>query len=69
MGPSDEEVRRTAYRRWQERGCPEGSPEVDWYGAEEELRSLPSDPAPATKNAVSSGSKRPRSRTGSGTKS
>jgi hypothetical protein len=27
-----------AYRNWQERGCPIGSPEVDWFHAEQELR-------------------------------
>jgi hypothetical protein len=27
-----------AYRYWQERGCPIGSPEVDWFHAEQELR-------------------------------
>ena len=26
---------KTAYRFWQERGCPDGSPEVDWQRAEE----------------------------------
>ena len=28
-----------AYRRWVERGCPEGSPDEDWFEAEKELRS------------------------------
>jgi hypothetical protein len=27
-----------AYRYWQERGCPIGSPEEDWYRAEQGLR-------------------------------
>jgi hypothetical protein len=33
--------RRTAllaYEFWRERGCPEGSPEQDWFLAEEHLR-------------------------------
>ena len=30
-------VARLAYRLWLERGCPEGSPEEDWYRAEREL--------------------------------
>lgn len=34
---SQEEVSARAYRCWQERGCPEGSPEVDWRRAEKEL--------------------------------
>jgi hypothetical protein len=33
-----------AYRLRQERGCPIGSPEVDWFRAEEEMR----DGNPAT---------------------
>lgn len=26
-----------AYALWQERGCPEGSPDVDWFRAEQEF--------------------------------
>lgn len=36
--PTAEEVARRAYQCWHERGCPEGSPEVDWRRAEQELR-------------------------------
>ena len=32
-------VRLLAYRVWQARGCPEGSPEQDWHSAVEALRS------------------------------
>jgi hypothetical protein len=32
------ELEQLAYRYWQERGCPTGSPEEDWYRAEAELR-------------------------------
>jgi hypothetical protein len=35
---TSEEVAARAYRCWHERGCPVGSPEVDWHRAEEELR-------------------------------
>lgn len=35
---SSEDVAAHAYRCWHERGCPDGSPEVDWHRAEEELR-------------------------------
>ncbi len=35
---SDQRIAELAYRHWQERGCPYGSPEEDWYRAEEELR-------------------------------
>ena len=27
-----------AYHLWQARGCPDGSPEVDWFQAEQQLR-------------------------------
>ena len=37
-GPTDEEIAAHAYRCWHERGCPHGSPEIDWYRAQEELR-------------------------------
>ena len=33
-----EQVALLAYRLWQERGCPDGSPEIDWFQAEEELQ-------------------------------
>jgi hypothetical protein len=32
------EIASLAYRLWLERGCPEGSPEEDWFLAERELR-------------------------------
>ena len=32
------EVRKLAYRLWQERGCPADSPNEDWFRAEDELR-------------------------------
>jgi hypothetical protein len=37
-GVSPEEVAARSYELWQERGCPMGSPEVDWFRAEDELR-------------------------------
>lgn len=33
-----EEVRRLAYRYWEQRGCPVGTPEEDWVRAEAELQ-------------------------------
>lgn len=38
--PDQEEITALAHQFWLERGCPEGSPEVDWFRAEEELRGL-----------------------------
>ena len=32
------QIETLAYLRWLERGCPFGSPEDDWYRAEQELR-------------------------------
>jgi len=33
-----EAIARLAYSYWQDRGCPIGSPDEDWYRAENELR-------------------------------
>jgi hypothetical protein len=33
-----DEIAALAHRNWLVRGCPEGSPEVDWYRAAQELR-------------------------------
>ena len=32
------EISALAYELWIQRGCPLGSPEVDWFRAEEELK-------------------------------
>jgi hypothetical protein len=37
-----EDVAKLAYALWEERGCPTGSPEIDWLAAEERLLELPS---------------------------
>ena len=36
-GTSTEDVARLAYALWESRGRPLGSPEEDWYRAEQEL--------------------------------
>jgi hypothetical protein len=33
------EIAIRSYELWQQRGCPIGSPEIDWFNAEEELLS------------------------------
>lgn len=33
-----EQIAALAYSLWQTRGCPEGTPDEDWYSAEEILR-------------------------------
>ena len=40
------EIERLAYAFWQERGCPLGSPEVDWLRAEKEMREVEAAAAP-----------------------
>jgi hypothetical protein len=47
-------IRDRAYARWQERGCPEGTAEQDWFEAERELRErlaveAPRPPLPAVR--------------------
>lgn len=37
--PEEGDVAELAYRRWLERGCPQGSAEEDWFEAEREVRS------------------------------
>jgi hypothetical protein len=32
-----EQIATLAYALWEARGCPEGSPQVDWFHAEQEL--------------------------------
>ncbi len=36
--PDQEAIAKLAHRLWRERGRPEGSPEEDWYRAEDLLR-------------------------------
>jgi hypothetical protein len=35
---NEEALALLAYYRWQARGCPEGSPQEDWFRAIEDLR-------------------------------
>ena len=35
--PTQEQIATLAYSLWQERGCPDGSAEEDWFTAEERL--------------------------------
>lgn len=35
--PSTDEIAALAHELWKARGCPEGSPETDWFHAEEQL--------------------------------
>ena len=35
----EEDIAALAYELWQARGCPDGSPDEDWYQAVETLRS------------------------------
>jgi Protein of unknown function (DUF2934) len=35
--PTHQEIESLAYQLWQQRGCPWGTPEVDWFEAEQKL--------------------------------
>jgi Protein of unknown function (DUF2934) len=37
-GPTHDEIAVLAYSLWQARGCPEGTPEEDWFVAERSLK-------------------------------
>lgn len=37
-GHREQAISKRAYELWLERGCPEGSPEEDWYRAESEMK-------------------------------
>ena len=37
MAPTHEDIERRAFQLWQDRGCPLGSPEVDWKHADQEF--------------------------------
>jgi len=36
--PTSQGIAALAYELWQSRGCPDGSPEEDWFRAERELQ-------------------------------
>ena len=38
--PDPDEIRTLAYQHWIQRGRPFGSPENDWFRAEQELRAI-----------------------------
>ncbi len=38
LRPEHGQVARLAYEHWQQRGCPFGTPEEDWFHAEEQIK-------------------------------
>jgi hypothetical protein len=44
QGPAETAIAALAYQLWHGRGCPEGSPETDWFQAKRELRGQPDKP-------------------------
>jgi hypothetical protein len=54
--PREKEVSVRAYYLWQERGCPIGTPEDDWYRAEQEASQPRPNPAqpPSIKSSAKS---------------
>lgn len=63
-------VAELAYALWLDRGCPIGSPEVDWFRAEEQLKLYNSastaSPNAQSREAVRHSSELPRTSTASG---
>ena len=43
--PKHVETACLAYQNWQRRGCPVGTPEEDWFRAEEELKQSLNEPS------------------------
>lgn len=51
--PDSYSIAVLAYQLWHARGCPDGSPEIDWFRAEEELCSQSVKPeSPSTKRLL-----------------
>ena len=56
IGELHEVIKELAYEYWEQRGRPIGSPEVDWYKAEQTMRSSDSaSPVDPPFSAVSMG--------------
>ena len=47
--PVQDEIAERAYQLWHERGCPEGTAELDWFDAERQWQALNN-----SRNAISS---------------
>ena len=47
FSPRHDEIELLAFELWQERGAPTGTPEIDWFRAEEELKREGNDEGPA----------------------
>jgi hypothetical protein len=45
-------ITKRAYELWLERGCPEGSPDEDWYKAESELKPVSHEQPALSGNAA-----------------
>lgn len=41
--PERDQMKQLAHQLWQARGCPEGSPEVDWINAEQQMKNGEAD--------------------------
>ena len=41
VSPTENEIATVAYQLWLERGCPHGSDQEDWFGAEAMLKDAP----------------------------
>jgi hypothetical protein len=50
--PDSTSIAALAYQLWQARGCPEGSPEIDWFLAEQKLSQSAKPKSPSTKQPL-----------------
>jgi hypothetical protein len=41
--PSHEDIERRAFELWEQRGRPSGTPEIDWFKAEQEVSRIELD--------------------------
>jgi hypothetical protein len=49
---TDDMIASRAYEKWEQRGCPEGEPEVDWFAARAELEQESGSGETRAKNAA-----------------
>jgi hypothetical protein len=54
--PSHDDIEILAFKFWRDRGSPFGTPDVDWFRAEDELKGTDGDNAPLTAVAKEIGS-------------
>ena len=61
--PDEKSIRKVAHDLWVQRGCPSGSPELDWFQAEQMLLA---EQAPSVASTKVARSEPPRRAAGNG---